>query len=128
MTSLEYVRPKTELKLVFLLEQNITQQHWDRLDTLRLAGIGVDKGGTVQNMNVQVAHLTPTFTCLQGNLVTPGCKDPIGRGSYECGTTDFIGEVHRHGLKAHGFTFRNEWQKLYWDHGQDPYRCGSLNI
>ena len=51
MTSLEYVRPKTELKLVFLLEQNITQQHWDRLDTLRLAGIGVDKGGTVQNMN-----------------------------------------------------------------------------
>lgn len=45
MTSLEYVRPKTELKLVFLLEQNITQQHWDRLDRLRLAGIGVDKGG-----------------------------------------------------------------------------------
>ena len=61
MTSLEYVRPKTELKLVFLLEQNITQQHWDRLDTLRLAGIGVDKGGIVQNMNVQVAHLTPTY-------------------------------------------------------------------
>ena len=61
MTSLEYVRPKTELKLVFLLEQNITQQHWDRLDTLRLAGIGVDKGGIVQNMNAQVAHLTPTY-------------------------------------------------------------------
>ena len=60
MTSLEYVRPKTELKLVFLLEQNITQQHWDRLDTLRLAGIGVDKGGIVQNMNMQQQY---TYTC-----------------------------------------------------------------
>ena len=61
MSSLEYVKNKTDLKLVFLLEQNITQQHWDRLDTLRLAGIGVDKGGIVQNMNVQVAHLTPPY-------------------------------------------------------------------
>merc|ERR1719402_706594 len=89
----------TELKLVFLLEQNITQQHWDRIDKLKLAGIGVDKG----------------------NLVTIGASDEKGRGKYEVSTTNFIDEVHKHGLKAHCFTFRNEWMKLYWDHGQDPY-------
>ena len=59
---------------------------------------------------------------IQGNLVTPGCADESGRGNYECGTTDFIKEVKTHGLKVHAFTFRNEWMKLYWDHGQDPYR------
>ena len=58
MTSLEYVRPKTELKLVFLLEQNITQQHWDRLDRLRLAGIGVDKGG-INRAKHERADYTP---------------------------------------------------------------------
>ena len=54
--------------------------------------------------------------------MTPGCADDIGRGSYECGTTNFIQEVKEHGLKVHAFTFRNEWMKLYWDHGQDAYR------
>ena len=54
--------------------------------------------------------------------MTPGCADESGRGNYECGTTDFIKEVKTHGLKVHAFTFRNEWMKLYWDHGQDPYR------
>ena len=66
--------------------------------------------------------------------MTPGCADDSGRGNYECGTTDFIQEVKTHGLKVHAFTFRNEWMKLYWDHGQDPYRhakyflCGLTNI
>jgi len=100
ISSLEYVRNKTDLKLVFLLEQNITESVWERLDKIKLAGIGVDKGG----------------------LVTPGYKDQEGRGSYKWGDpTDFIDVVHQHGLKAHCFTFRNEWMKLYWDHGQDPY-------
>jgi len=101
MSSLEYVKNKTDLKLVFLLEQNITGNTavWERLDTIGLAGMGIDKG----------------------NLVTPGCADDSGRGNYECGTTDFIQEVKTHGLKVHAFTFRNEWMKLYWDHGQDPY-------
>lgn len=101
MSSLEYVKNKTDLKLVFLLEQNITGNTavWERLDNLGLAGMGIDKG----------------------NLVTPGCADDIGRGSYECGTTNFIQEVKEHGLKVHAFTFRNEWMKLYWDHGQDAY-------
>ena len=26
--------------------------------------------------------------------------------------------MHQHGLKAHCFTFRNEWTKLYWESGQ----------
>lgn len=102
LTSLETMRSMTDLKLVFLLEQNITQPTWDRIDKLKLAGIGVDKG----------------------NLVTPGVAAPSrgGKGgSYRAGTTDFIQQVHDHGLKAHCFTFRNEWMKLYWDHGQDPY-------
>ena len=43
ISSLEYVRKKTELKLVFLTEQNLTGAVWDRLDRLGLAGIGVDK-------------------------------------------------------------------------------------
>ena len=54
--------------------------------------------------------------------MTPGCPDGMKRGNFECGTTDFIQEVKTHGLKVHAFTFRNEWMKLYWDHGQDPYR------
>ena len=62
------------------------------------------------------------MTMIKGNLVTPGCSDNIGRGKYECGTTNFIQEVKGHSLKVHAFTFRNEWMKLYWDHGQDPYR------
>lgn len=100
ISSLEYVRNKTELKLVFLTEQNLTDTDWDRLDKLKLAGMGVDKG----------------------NLVTPGHKDNLGRGSYKWGEpTDFLDVVHQHGLKAHCFTFRNEWMKLYWEHGQDPY-------
>ena len=106
ISSLEYVRERltqrgTDLKLVFLTERNLTAENWERLDKLGLTGVGVDKGG----------------------LVTPGCRDGADRGSYECGQpTDFIKEVHNHGLKAHGFTFRNEWMKLYWNHGQDPYR------
>ena len=54
--------------------------------------------------------------------MTPGCPDGLKRGNWECGTTNFIQEVKSHGLKVHAFTFRNEWMKLYWDHGQDPYR------
>ena len=61
---------------------------------------------------------------LQGGLVTPGCKDSSDRGYYRCNekATDIIDVVHKHGWKAHAFTFRNEYMKLYWDHGQDPYR------
>ena len=45
MSSLEYVKNKTDLKLVFLLEQNITGNTavWDRLDNIGLAGMGIDK-------------------------------------------------------------------------------------
>ena len=45
MSSLEYVKNKTDLKLVFLLEQNITGNTavWERLDTIGLAGMGIDK-------------------------------------------------------------------------------------
>ena len=93
INSLEYVRNKTDLKLVFLLERNITDEDWTRLDALELAGIGVDKGG----------------------LVTPGHWDDQERGHVQWGApTDFLETVHSHNLKAHGFTFRNEWRKLYW--------------
>ena len=72
ISSLEYVREKTDLKLVFLLEQNITEEVWTRLDGLNLAGIGVDKGG----------------------LVTPGHKDDEGRGSVQWGEpTQFLETV-----------------------------------
>jgi len=100
ISSLEYVKDKTDLKLVFLTERNLTEENWARLDKIGLSGVGVDKGG----------------------LVTPGHKDDQQRGSVKWGEpTDFLDVVHKHGLKAHCFTFRNEWMKLYWDHGQDPY-------
>jgi len=101
ISSLEYVKDKTELKLVFLTERNLTNSDWERLNRLELAGVGVDKGG----------------------LVTPGRPDSEGRGRRRWGEkpTDFIQQVHQHGLKAHCFTFRNEWMKLYWESGQDPY-------
>lgn len=100
ISSLEYVKDKTDVKLVFLTEQNLTDANWQRLDKIGLTGVGVDKGG----------------------LVTPGYKDKLGRGSYKWGEpTDFIDVVHKHDLKVHCFTFRNEWMKLYWQHGQDPY-------
>jgi len=108
ISSLEKVRNEigTDLKLVFLLERNISDhskpnETWARLDKLNLAGVGLDKGG----------------------LVTPGCKDSSDRGYYRCNekATDIIDVVHKHGWKAHAFTFRNEYMKLYWDHGQDPY-------
>merc|ERR1711972_585450 len=54
-------------------------------------------------------------------LVTLGEYDDIERGKFQTEVTDFIKQVHDHGLKAHAFTFRNEYMKLYWDHGQDPY-------
>jgi len=100
MSSLEYVKNKTEVKLVFLIEQNMTDAQWDRVAKLGVVGMGVDKGG----------------------LVTPGHKDDQGRGSNQWGGhTDFLDKVHDLGLKAHCFTFRNEWMKLFWEHGQDPY-------
>jgi len=100
ISSLEYVKNKTDLKLVFLTERNLTEENWARLDKIGLTGVGVDKGG----------------------LVTPGHPDDQRRGSVKWGEpTDFLDVVHKHGLKAHCFTFRNEWMKLYWDHGQDPY-------
>ena len=45
MSSLEYVKNKTDLKLVFLLERNITGNTsvWERLDNIGLAGMGIDK-------------------------------------------------------------------------------------
>ena len=96
---MEYVRDKTDLKLVFLLKRNITESDWARLDMLDLVGVGMSITG----------------------LVTPGCWDQEHRGRYRCATTDFIQQAHDHGLKAHGWTFNNEWMSLYWDHGQDPY-------
>ena len=45
LSSLEWVQNRTELPLVFLLEQNITNEVWDRIDLLGVAGIGVDKVG-----------------------------------------------------------------------------------
>jgi len=99
LTSLEYVRNKTELKLVFLLERFVDEKDWARIDALQLKGIGFDKTG----------------------LVTLGEADSLGRGQFLKNTTDFIDQIHAHGLKAVGFTFRNEWMKLFWDHGQDPY-------
>ena len=35
--------------------------------------------------------------------------------------TQFLQSVHQHGLVAHGWTFKNEWDNLYWQNGQDPY-------
>jgi len=100
ITGLEYVKDKTDMKLVFLTNNNLTKSNWERLEKINLLGLGVDKGG----------------------LVTPGHPDSIGRGMYRWGQpTDFIQEVHSHGLKVHCFTFRNEWMKLYWESGQDPY-------
>jgi len=99
LSSLEYVRNKTDLKLVFLLERELSQAEWQRIDSLNLTGLGFDKGG----------------------LVTKGEPDKLGRGYSLKTTTDFIDQIHNHKLKAHGFTFRNEWMKLYWNHGQDPY-------
>ena len=55
MSSLEsYVKNKTDLKLVFLLEQNITGNTavWERLDTIGLAGMGIDKVGIVSCVRV----------------------------------------------------------------------------
>lgn len=101
ISSLEYVKSTgSDLKLVFLTLNNLTDAHWQRLDKIQLAGIGPWLDG----------------------LVMPGCWDQLGRGKYRCGEpTDFIEVAHSRGLKVHGFTFRNEWTKLYWDHGQDPY-------
>ena len=36
-------------------------------------------------------------------------------------STQFLQSVHEHGLVAHGWTFKNEWDNLYWQNGQDPY-------
>ena len=38
ISSLEYVKDKTELKLVFLTERNLTNSDWERLNRLELAG------------------------------------------------------------------------------------------
>ena len=38
ISSLEYVKEKTGLKLVFLTERNLTNSDWDRLARLDLAG------------------------------------------------------------------------------------------
>merc|ERR1719369_1600694 len=38
ISSLEYVKNKTDLKLVFLIEQNLTDSVWTRLDKLHLTG------------------------------------------------------------------------------------------
>merc|ERR1712098_226153 len=82
-------------QLYFTVRVCLTSRHFSAH-----LGVGVDKGG----------------------LVTPGHKDDQQRGSVKWGEpTDFLDVVHKHGLKAHCFTFRNEWMKLYWDHGQDPY-------
>jgi len=98
-TSLEYVKDKTDLKLVFLTERNLTREDWERLERIGVTGIGVDKG-----------------------LVIPGHQDSQGRGRHKWGGhTDLVKQAHSHGLKVHCFTFRNEWMKLYWENGQDPY-------
>ena len=101
MKSLEYVKSKTDLRLVFLIwNRNITEEAWARLDKIGLAGVGVDK-----------------------SLVTPGHDDDQRRGRVKWGQpTDFLSVVHKHGLQSHCYTFRNEWMNLYWDYGQDPYR------
>lgn len=100
ISSLEYVRQKVDTKFVFLTYNNLTDTVWEKLVNLNISGIGAGVN----------------------NLVTPGVKDDEGRGSYEVGgPTEFIDIAHRYGMKVHGWTFANEWMKLYWDHGQDPY-------
>merc|ERR1719348_275931 len=98
--SLDYVKNITKDKRMMLIAQNLTEDQWDMVENLGLYGMGIDKDG----------------------LITPGYPDELGRGRYEYpGHTDFIEKVHELGLKSHVWTFRNEWMKLYWDHGQDPY-------
>jgi glycerophosphoryl diester phosphodiesterase len=29
--------------------------------------------------------------------------------------------MHSHGMKVYAWTFRNEWEYLSWDYGQDAY-------
>ena len=100
------MKNKTDLKLVFLIwNRNITEENWARLDKLGLAGVGLDK-----------------------NLVTPGYPDDKGRGSVKWGQpTDLLSVIHNHGLKAHCYTFSNEWTNMHWDYGQDPYRYEELD-
>ena len=55
-------------------------------------------------------------------LVTLGHPDRLDRGRNRWGEpTQFLQSVHQHGLVAHGWTFKNEWDNLYWQNGQDPY-------
>ena len=55
-------------------------------------------------------------------LVTPGHPDRLGRGRNRWGpATEFLQKVHQHGLVAHCWTFKNEWNNMYWENGQDPY-------
>jgi len=100
ISSLEYVASKSSLRQVFINKNNLTDLDWLRLDSLPLTGMGIGKD----------------------YLVTPGHPDRLGRGRNRWGpATEFLQKVHEHGLVAHVWTFKNEWDNLYWENGQDPY-------
>ncbi|XP_039265972.2 uncharacterized protein LOC120341512 [Styela clava] len=98
--SLQYLRNRTELKLVYLTGSTLTNDIMEELSTY-VSGIGPSKSVIVQ-------------------------IDPIRNTII--GTTTFLARAHQYGFVVHPFTFRNEYQFLAYDYGSDPYKEYELFI
>ncbi|CAB4065842.1 E3.1.4.46 [Lepeophtheirus salmonis] len=65
----------------------------------------------------------PKFTeSLWEELSDNGIYDSNDPGLIRFVERERIETIHSYGLKAHLYTFRNEWTDIPWDFGKDPYK------
>nr|ACO15632.1 Glycerophosphoryl diester phosphodiesterase precursor [Caligus clemensi] len=105
LSTIKNLQSKTDLKRVFLVkrEAKYNDDLWRELSEAGFYGVGGPKSMLIKT--------TPAPNA--------GPKDP---GSISFIEHELIDSIHKHGLKLHLYTFRNEWTEIPWDFGKDPYK------
>ncbi|XP_040570474.1 uncharacterized protein [Lepeophtheirus salmonis] len=105
LSTIKSLQSKTPMKRIFLVkrEPKFTESLWEELSDNGIYGVGIPKSLIIR---------TTTENDTDSN--DPGLIRFVERERIET--------IHSYGLKAHLYTFRNEWTDIPWDFGKDPYK------
>ena len=113
--NLQYLRPKTELPLVQLMDEGslIYDNSGTRVVSVNIPGYGDDRGGAQPSSLADVAKYA--------NAIGPWKRQILRDvGQPALLTTTVIEQAHQAGLRVHTYTFRNEPATLAPEYGNDP--------
>ena len=96
----------THIKILLAQEWVLIREGWSPLDIQTRRVVAEEDGGSnPQTLSSRWSHLCFELEIESNHVYNWLFFLPLF-------------QVHQHGLKAHCFTFRNEWTKLYWENGQ----------